>query len=149
MFFGQICKQTFCKCQNCKNTEKITLLYLTYAHISIICCHYLERLVVASGIDINSLYGCLMTAVFYSSLCYTKVIEVLGKSSSWVNNSIWSSITDNMKRKAQNEMAPVINISNNKVHHCMAVAKLQLLFEKQISPQGIRMISEHLQLATI
>lgn len=132
MFFGQICKQTFCKCQNCKNTEKITLLYLTYAHISIICCHYLERLVVASGIDINSLYGCLMTAVFYSSLCYTKVIEVLGKSSSWVNNSIWSSITDNMKRKAQNEMAPVINISNNKVHHCMAVAKLQLLFEKQI-----------------
>lgn len=73
-----------------------------------------------------------MTAVFYFSLCYTKVIEGLGKSSSWVNNSIWSSITDNMKRKAQNKMAPVINISNNKVHHCMAVAKHQLPFEKQI-----------------
>lgn len=130
--------------------RKITLLYLTYAHISIICCHYLERSIVASGIDKNSIYRCLMTAVFYSSLCYTKVIEGLGKSSSWVNNSIWSSVTGHMKRKAQNKMAPVINISNNKVHHCITVAKLQLpLRNRNISPQAIRMISEHLQLAAI
>lgn len=99
--------------------EKITVVYLDMLK-SNLYDHYLKS-IVTSSLNTKCVQVSHGSFCFYSICCSAKIIEGLGKSSSWVYNSIQSSvedrqITDSMKRIPQNKVAPVTNINNNQVH---------------------------------